>query len=85
MNLAWLQRLRKLFNSAALGCCANYARVLSKQNESVMQVHDPRMKFEFLFRCSFLIFSLGGSASKSSKPARLKRFDFFPIMGNRFT
>ena len=48
MNLAWLQQQRKLFNSAVLGCCVNYARVLSKQNESVMRVH-PRMKFEFLF------------------------------------
>ena len=53
MNLAWLQRLRKLFNSAALGYCVNYALVLSKQNKSVMQVHDPRMKFEFLFRYLF--------------------------------
>ena len=35
-------------NSAALGRYVNYARVLSKQNESVMRVH-PRMKFEFLF------------------------------------
>ena len=35
MNLAWLQRQRELFNSAVLGCCVNYARVLSKQNESV--------------------------------------------------
>ena len=39
-------------NSAVLGCCVNYARVLFKENESVMRVH-PRMKFEFLFRCSF--------------------------------
>ena len=48
MNLAWLQQQRKLFNSAVLGCCVNYAQVLFKQNESVIQVH-PRMKFEFLF------------------------------------
>ena len=37
MNLAWHQQQKKLFNSAALGCCANYAQVLSKQNESVNQ------------------------------------------------
>ena len=55
MNLAWLQRQRKLFDSAALGCCVNYARVLSKQKESVTRVYDPRMKFEFLFS---LLFSL---------------------------
>ena len=48
MNLTWLQRQRKLFNSAALGCYINYARVLSKQNESMMRVY-PQMKFEFLF------------------------------------
>ena len=66
MNLTWLQQLRKLFNSAALGCCVNYAQVLSKQNESVMQVHDPWMKSVVHFRWR-RIFSLGGSDSKSSK------------------
>ena len=69
MNLAWLQQQRKLFNSAALGCCGNYARVLSKQSESVMRVH-PWMKFEVFFVVHFRwrrIFSLGGSTSKSSK------------------
>ena len=48
MNLVRLQRQRKLFNSVVLGRYVNYARVLSKHNESVMRVH-LRMKFEFLF------------------------------------
>ena len=47
MNLAWLQQ-QENSNSAMLGCCVNYAQVLSKQNESVMRIH-PRMKFKFLF------------------------------------
>ena len=87
MNLAWLQRQRKLFNSAALGCCGNYARVLSKQNESMMRVH-PWIKFEVLF--SLFIFIGDESFPWEARPvnhrslARLERFDFFTVMGKGF-
>ena len=86
MNLAWLQRQRKLFNSAALGCCGNYARVLSKQNESLMRVH-PQMKFKVLI----LLFIFVGDESFpwEARPVnhrslvRLERFYFFTVMGKR--
>ena len=87
MNLAWLQRQRKLFNSAVLGCCVNYARVLSKQNESVMRVH-PQIKFEFLFSLFIFVgdesFPWEAQLVNDQSQARLERFDFFTIMGNRF-
>ena len=87
MNLSWLQQQRKLFNSAALGCCGNYARVLSKQNESAMRVHS-RMKFKVLF--SLFIFVGDESFPWEARPvnhrslARLERFNFFTVMGKRF-
>ena len=91
MNLAWLQRQRKLFNSAALGCCFNYAQVLSKQNESMIQARMrvyPQMKFEFLFSLFIFVgdefFPWKSRLVNHLSLAKLERFDFFPIMGNRF-
>ena len=94
MNLAWLQRKRKLFDSAALGCCVNYAWVLSKPKEisdassRVMRVHDPRMKFEFLFSLFIFVsdesFPWEARLVNHRSLARLECFDFFPVMGNRF-
>ena len=87
MNLAWLQRQRKLFNSAELGCCGNYARVLSKQNESVMRVR-PQMKFEFLFSLFIFFgdesFPWEARLVNHQSLARLECFAFFTVMGNRF-
>ena len=88
MNLSWLQRQRKLFDSAALGCCVNYARVLSKQKESVMRVHNPWIKFEFLFSLFIFVgdesFPWEARLVNHRSLARLECFDFFPVMGNRF-
>ena len=83
MNLAWLQRQRKLFDSATLGCCGNYARVLSKQNESMMRVH-PRMKFKFF---SLFIFVGDESFPWEARPANhrsLARLERFELWANDF-